>query len=102
MKDKKLPKITDFKLLYDNVLVRALVVREKRGVIVAIGSDNKPEIGEVVSIGSGRLLDNGESIPLNVKVKDIVYFNKYLSTKFNFDGEDFYVLREEDIVAYKR
>lgn len=85
--------IKDFKLLNDNVLVKSILVTEKKGVIVPTTYDTKPELGEVISVGSKV----EELLP-----KDIVYFNKYSSTKFNVDGEEYYVLRFDDVVGYKR
>ena len=94
--------IKDFKILYDNVLVKALPITEKRGVIVPTTNETKPELGEVVSVGEGRFFDNGHLEPLRVKVGDIIYFNQYITTKFNIDGETYYMLREEDCMGYIR
>lgn len=95
-------KISDFNILYDNVLVKSITIKEKNGVIVPTTYETKPEFGEVVAVGEGKLIENGNRVPLTVKVKDIVYFNKYSTTKFNFDGTDYYLVREEDIVSYMR
>lgn len=95
-------KITDFKILYDNVLVKGIEIKEKDGVLLASSYEDKPEFGEVVSVGEGRIFDTGEVVQLKVKKGDMVYFNKYSSTKLNVDGNDYFVVHEEDIVGYIR
>lgn len=99
---KKNVDITKFHILYDNVFVKGINIEEKDGIVKPAQYEDKPEIGEVISIGEGRIFENGSIVPLKVKTGDIVYFNKYSTTKFNFDGEDFYVVREEDIIGYTR
>ncbi len=94
--------IKDFKLIGDNVLVKSIIITEKKGVIVPTTYETKPELGEVISVGEGRFFENGHQEPLRVKKGDIVYFNKYSTNKFNIDGEELYVLREEDILGYIR
>lgn len=95
----------DFTLLYDNVLVESLMqeeVDEETGIVRPQNYEDKPEIGTVLSIGKGRLLDDGVIVPLDVKVGDIVYFNKYSSVKVRLDTRDFFLIREEDIQAFLR
>lgn len=94
--------VSKFNILYDNVLVKGISLEERDGIIKPDSYEDKPELGEVVKIGEGRIFDNGTVIPLKVKVGDIVYFNKYSVTKFNVDGTDWFVVREEDICGYLR
>lgn len=94
--------VSKFNILYDNVFVKGIRVEERDGIIKPAQYDDKPELGEVIKVGNGKLLDNGTVIPLSVKPGDTVYFNKYSTVKFNVDGSDFYVVRQEDIVAYLR
>lgn len=94
--------LNKFTVLYDNVLIKGLEVEERDGVYKPAQYDDKPDMGEVLKAGPGRLLDNRDLVPLSVKIGDIVYFNKYSSTKFNYDGVDYYLLREEDIYGYIR
>ncbi len=94
--------IREFNILYDNVFVKGINISVRDGIYRPAQYEDKPEIGEVINIGNGRLLENGTTVPLAVKIGDVVYFNKYSSTKFNFDGEDYYIVREEDIVAFTR
>lgn len=95
-------KITDFTILYDNILVKGIEIKEKDGVLTAVSYDDKPELGEVLTVGSGRVFDSGEVIPLVIEIGDTIYFNKYSSTKFNIDGDDYFIVREEDVVGYLR
>lgn len=101
---KKQPKldITQFNVLYDNVFVKGIEIEERDGIVKPAQYDDKPELGIVIKVGTGRLFDNGELIPLAVKEGDTVYFNKYSTVKFNFDGQDYFVVREDDIVGYLR
>ncbi len=94
--------IKNFNILYDKVFVKGIQIDSNDGVYRPTQYNDAPELGTIVKIGDGRMLDNGEVIPLKVKIDDTVYFNKYSTTKFHINGEDFYVLREEDIVAYVR
>lgn len=95
--------ISKFNILYDNVFVKGIELPEALdGVVRPAQYDDKPELGEVLSVGEGRLLDDGTTVSLKVRKGDTVYFNKYSSTKFSYAGEDYYVVREEDIVAYIR
>ena len=102
MKTKLPNNIKDFRVLYDNVIVLPIDITAKRGVIIPTTSETKAELGEVVAVGEGRIFDNGVIEPLRLKVGDLVYFNKYSSTKFNIDGTEFLVIREEDCIAYNR
>ena len=81
------------------MFVKAIIPKEIDGVIRATSYEDKPDIGEVLAIGTGRLLDNGKIIPLQVKIGDIIHFNKYSPDKFNLDGNDYFILREEDTVG---
>jgi len=94
--------VSSFNILYDNVFVKGLEIEERDGIVKPASYDDKPELGVVIKVGGGRLLDDGAVVPLSVKPGDTVYFNKYSTTKFNFDGEDYFVVREEDIVGYIR
>ena len=95
--------ITKYKMLYDNVLIKAIEVAEvKEGVMRADGTEEKPMIGEVIGVGSGRILDTGGMKELEVKVGDTVIFNPYMTEKYNLDGDDYYTVHEEDIRGYLR
>lgn len=97
---KKPFNLKDFNVLYDYVFVKPIEIEERDGIITPAQYDDKPELGTVIKVGQGRIFDNGTIVPLIVKEGNIIYFNKYSTVKFNFDGEDYYVLREHDIVGY--
>lgn len=93
----------EFTLLYDNILVESeQEAEEVDGIYRPRGYEDKPEVGKVVSVGTGRVFDNGTIIPLTIKVGDTVYFNKYSTTKIRLDLNDYYLIREEDVQGYKR
>lgn len=92
--------IEDLNVLYDNVIVESIVVSENNGVYLPQTYEMKPEFGTVVKVGEGRLLDDGTIRPIKVKVGNKVFFNKYLVTKFKLGVKEYYVIHEEDILAY--
>jgi chaperonin GroES len=90
------------KPLSNNVIVKPLKneTSTKSGIVLPETIDKeKPETGEVVAVGSGRVLDNGQTAPLTVKVGDRVMFKKYSPDEIKIDEEDYLVLSESDIIA---
>ncbi|NPA58583.1 MAG: co-chaperone GroES [Aquificae bacterium] len=90
------------KPLYDRVVIKPAEEGEERtpsGIIIPDTAQEKPSEGEVIAVGEGRLLENGEIKPLKVKVGDRVIYSKYAGNEFVVDGEDLIVLREDDILA---
>lgn len=88
--------------LFNNVIVKPLKGEEmtKSGIVLPDTMDkDKPEKGEVIAIGSGRILDNGETMKMSVKIGDQVMFKKYSPDEVKIDGEDYLVLSESDIIA---
>ena len=87
--------------LHDRVVVRRM--EEERtsagGIVIPDSATEKPIQGEIIAVGKGKILDNGESRPLDVKVGDRVLFGKYSGTEVKLDGNDFLVMREEDIMG---
>jgi chaperonin GroES len=87
--------------LHDRVVVRRL--EEERttagGIVIPDTATEKPIQGEVIAVGKGKLLDNGEQRPLDVKVGDRVLFGKYSGTEVKLDGKEFLVMREDDIMG---
>ncbi len=73
--------------------------KTKGGIIIPDSAKEKPLEGTVVAIGSGKVLKNGKSMPLDVKVGDKVLFGKYSGTEVKLDGEEHTLLREDDILA---
>jgi len=94
--------IDKMNILYDNVLVKPKVMEEIDDVLTPQQYEDKPEFGEVIKVGEGRIFDNGTIIPLKVQPGDIVYFNKYSTTKMKLGTIEYHIIREEDIVSYQR
>jgi len=88
--------------LYDRVVIKPVEEAEERtpsGIIIPDTAKEKPSEGEVVAVGEGRLLENGEIKPLKVKVGDKVIYSKYAGNDIVIDGEELIILREDDILA---
>ncbi|NNJ91489.1 MAG: co-chaperone GroES [Gammaproteobacteria bacterium] len=87
--------------LHDRVVVRRM--EEERtspgGIVLPDAATEKPSQGEVIAVGNGKKLDNGETVALDVKVGDKVIFGKFSGTEVKMDGEDVLVMREEDIMG---
>src|SRR5690606_33799861 len=87
--------------LGDRVVVKVIEEEEKTagGILLPDTAKEKPQKGEVVAVGNGKLLDNGERAPLEVKAGDKVIFAKYGGTEVKVGGEEYLILRESDILA---
>jgi len=87
--------------LHDRVIVRRLEEERKTasGIVIPDTAAEKPDQGEIVAIGKGRILDDGKIRPLDVKVGDKVLFGKYSGQTVKVKGEEFLVMREEDIMG---
>ncbi len=85
----------------DRVVVKPAAKEEvtKSGIVIPDTAKEKPQEGTVVAVGSGRLLDNGDRAALDVHEGDRVLFAKYGGTEFKLDGEEYLVLKENDILA---
>ena len=87
--------------LHDRVVIRR--TEEERtspgGIVIPDAAAEKPIKGEVLVVGNGKLLENGDVRPLDLKVGDQVLFGKYSGTEVKMDGEDLLVMREDDIMA---
>ena len=87
--------------LHDRVIVRR-VEEEKMsagGIVIPDNAAEKPVRGEILAVGNGKVADNGEARPLDVKAGDTVLFGKYAGTEVKVDGEELLVMREDDIMA---
>lgn len=87
--------------LHDRVLVKRSLeeTRSKGGIIIPETAKEKPIQGEVIAVGSGRVTEDGKVRPLDVKKGDKVLFGKYAGTDIKIEGEDFLMMREEDILG---
>ena len=87
--------------LQDRVLVKRVEAEEKTasGIIIPDTAKEKPQEGEVVAVGPGKRLDNGSIQEMGVKKGDKILFSKYGATEVKVDGEDYIIMREDDILG---
>jgi len=87
--------------LHDRLLVRRIEESEtaKGGIIIPDTAKEKPQKGEVLAIGNGKILENGTKLPLDVKVGNKILFGKYTGTDIKIDGEEVLILREDEVLA---
>jgi len=90
-----------FRPLHDRVLVRRVEAEEKTagGIIIPDSAKEKPQEGEIVSVGSGVKAEDGKVTPLDVKAGDRVLFQKWGGTEVKVDGEDLLIMKESDILG---
>ncbi|HZV56449.1 MAG TPA: co-chaperone GroES [Sphingobium sp.] len=90
-----------FRPLHDRVLVRRIEADEKTagGIIIPDTAKEKPQEGEIVSVGEGARDEDGDRIPLDVKAGDRVLFGKWSGTEVKVDGEDLIIMKESDILG---
>lgn len=91
----------NIKPLGERVVIKVIEseVTTKSGIVLPDTAKEKPQMGEVLAVGSGKLMDNGQRIALDVKVGDKVLFAKYAGTEVKLDGAEYMVLKENDILA---
>ncbi|RKZ00892.1 MAG: co-chaperone GroES [Candidatus Hydrothermota bacterium] len=89
------------KPLADRVLVKRIEEEEVRkgGIIIPDTAKEKPQKGEVIAVGPGRLDEKGNRVPMEVKVGDKVIFSKYAGSEVKIEGEEYLIMREDDILA---
>ena len=87
--------------LQDRVIIKRMEEEKtsEGGIIIPDRATEKPIKGEVVAVGNGLVLDNGEIRPLDLKVGDKVLFGKYSGTEVKLDGEELLVMKEDDVMA---
>ena len=87
--------------LNDRILVKRLEEEEKTkgGIIIPDTAKEKPAEGKVVAVGNGRLNDKGERVPVELKAGDRVLFSKYGGTDVKIEGEDYLIMREDDVLG---
>jgi chaperonin GroES len=87
--------------LHDRVLIKRIEEQEtvRGGIIIPDTAKEKPQEGEVVAAGTGKRLENGSITPLEVKEGDRVLFGKYSGTEIKLDGQEYLILREDEILA---
>jgi len=86
--------------LHDRVVVKRLEQEQKSagGIVIPDNAAEKPDQGEVLAVGNGKILEDGKTRPLDVKVGDRILFGKYSGTTVKVDGDELLVMREDDIM----
>ncbi|MDD4364381.1 co-chaperone GroES [Aminithiophilus ramosus] len=89
------------KPLADRIVVKAVTQesRTKGGIVLPETAKEKPQEGEVAAVGTGKILENGQKLPLEVKVGDRVIYSKYAGTEVKIEGEEYLILSERDVLA---
>lgn len=87
--------------LHDRILVRRMAEEEKTagGLFIPDTAKEKPQRGEIIATGKGRVTEDGKVLPLEVKAGDKVLFGRYSGTELKLDGQEFLMMREEDILG---
>jgi chaperonin GroES len=87
--------------LHDRIVVTRIEEKEaaKVGIIIPDTAKEKPQRGEVLAVGNGKILDDGKKLALDVKVGDKILFGKYTGTEIKIDGKDVLILREDEVLA---
>jgi chaperonin GroES len=87
--------------LHDYVILKRVEEKEtvRGGIIIPDSAKEKPQEGEVIAVGTGKRLESGTLIPIEVKAGDRVLFGKYSGTEIKLDGEDFLMVRESEILG---
>lgn len=92
---------TTFTPLHDRILVRRLNEDDtvRSGIIIPDSAKEKPQKGDIIAVGKGKSNDEGRVLPLDVKTGDQVLFGKYSGTEITIDGEEFLIMREEEVLG---
>lgn len=87
--------------LGDRIIIELVEVEEKTasGLVLPDSAKEKPSEGNVVAVGTGRVLDNGTRVELDVKEGDHIIFSKYSGTEVKYEGKEYLILRESDVLA---
>ena len=87
--------------LQDRILVKRVKEEEKTkgGIIIPDTAKEKPAEGKVTAVGNGKLDDDGKRVPLEIKKGDLILFGKYSGTEVNVEGEEYLIMREDDVLG---
>jgi chaperonin GroES len=87
--------------LGDRIIVKMTEQEEKTvsGIVLPDSAKEKPQEGKVIAVGAGRILENGDRVKLEVSMNDRIIFSKYAGTEVKYKGEDYLILRENDILV---
>ena len=91
----------DVRPLHDRIIVRRLVEGEQKSgaIIIPDSAKEKPQRGEVIAAGNGKVKDDGKRVPLDVIVGDRILFGKYAGQEIKLDGEEDFIMKEDDVLA---
>lgn len=89
------------KPLADRLIVKPLEAEEVTagGIVLPDSAKEKPTRGEVIAVGTGKVLDNGKTVAMEVKVGDTIYYGKYAGTEIKVGAEEYVILRQDDVLA---
>jgi chaperonin GroES len=92
---------TSIRPLNDRIIVRRIEEQEQMrgGLYIPDTAKEKPQEGEVIAVGAGRILNNGERVAMDVKAGDKVLFGKYAGTEVKLDNQEYLILREDDVLG---
>lgn len=92
---------TNIRPMSDKIMVKRVEAEEKTkgGIVLPDSAKEKPKEGVVMSVGKGKLLDNGERAPIQLKKNDRVIFNSYAGTEIKVEGKDYLIMNEDDVLA---
>ena len=87
--------------LGDRIIIELVEVEEKTafGIVLPDSAKEKPQTGKIVAVGTGRVLDNGTRVELDVQEGDEIIFSKFAGTEVKYEGKEYLILRESDILA---
>ena len=87
--------------LYDRIVVKRIEEKEttRNGIVIPDSAQEKPQEGQVMAIGKGKRLDDGKMVALDVKAGDRILFGKYSGSEVKIDGDEYLILREEDVLG---
>jgi chaperonin GroES len=92
---------TTLRPLHDRVLVKRLEEQDEQhgSIIIPDSAKEKPQEGTVIAVGTGKVTDDGKNLPLAVKTGDRILFGKYTGSEVKLDGEEYLIMREEDVLG---
>ena len=87
--------------LHDRILIKRVAEEEsvRGGIIIPDTAKEKPQEGEVIAVGNGKLLENGQRVPLDVKEGERILFGKYAGSEIKLEGEEYLILREDEVLG---
>ena len=91
----------DIRPLHNRVIVQRLEEGEQQigGIIIPDSAKEKPQRGKVIAAGNGKVSDDGTRVPLDIKAGDVILFGKYTSQEVKLDGEEYLIMREDEVLA---